>query len=196
MDFKLAAELGVSQSSVVLIGAAWSAVHKAWAFPMRDGDGKVVGIRLRESSGNKYAVTGSQSGIFMHDCFPAKSDKKLAAYLPEGPTDTMALISLGFFAIGRPSCNSGGEYIKHALKRLGIHRAVIVADNDELKTRPDGTTWRPGIDGARKLKRELDIASCIWMPPAPFKDLREFYRNGGTREMIESEINKKIWSKK
>ena len=188
----LAQSLGVSNESLELLGAAYSAQHKAWAFPMSDSDGKFIGVRLRNSEGQKWAVTGSRQGIFL-----PKSNFQVTpkvAYLPEGPTDTAALLSMGLFAIGRPTCMSGNELIAQALKRIGIYKAVIISDNDGIKQLGNKEA-RPGIVGAQKLKKELKISSVIWMPPAPIKDVREFYKRGGTVQQIESEIKNKVWSK-
>ena len=153
---------------------------------MKNGAGNIVGIRLRKADGFKWAVTGSRQGIFIPN-----SDPQKIAYLPEGPTDTAAMLTMGLFAIGRPSCNSGNEYIKEALKRLHISRVVVVADNDEIKA----GNRRPGLEGAIKLKRFLGLPSVIWMPPSPIKDVREFLGKGGTKQMIESEIKNKVWSR-
>ncbi len=181
-----AENLGVTPNSLFELGCAWSVEYKAWAFPMSDGAGKIIGIRLRNETGFKWAVTGSRQGIFL----PAV-DPQPITFLPEGPTDTAACLSLGLFAIGRPSCNSGNELIAQALKRLGIYKVVIVADNDEIKQGGK----RPGIEGAIKLKKELKLSSVIWSPPAPIKDVREFLKVGGTKQMIESEIKNKVWNK-
>ena len=185
----LAQSLGITAQSLEWLGCAWSNQHRAWAFPMCDGHGLPIGIRLRADSGQKWAVTGSRQGIFM----PKKCNLQVTkiAYLPEGPTDTAALLSMGLFAIGRPNNLGGGEQIAQALKHFGIGRVVVVADNDEIKQGGK----RPGMDGAVKLKKLLKLPSVIWCPPMPIKDVREFYRKGGTRQMIENEIKNKVWTR-
>ena len=192
LDIKsLAGNLGGHFAALVSMGVAYSARYGAWAFPMFDGDGSMIGIRLRNDEGFKWAVTGSRQGIFL----PSPLVKvQPIAFLPEGPTDTAAGLSLGLYTIGRPTCMSGNDQVKAALKRLGIHRAVIVSDNDELK-QLGPREGRPGIEGAAKIKKELGISSIIWIPPAPIKDLREFLNKGGTKELIESSIKNKVWSK-
>jgi hypothetical protein len=187
---ELASSIKVAADSLVDLGAGWSPEHKAWAFPMFDGDNNVIGIRLRNLDGDKWAITGSRQGIFQPEYWDGDSN---ICYLPEGPTDTAALLSLGLFAIGRPTCNGGNDMIKEALRRLQIFRVVIVSDNDEIKA----TGKRPGLEGAMKLKKELGLASVIWMPPSPCKDVREFVRNNGAsaRTQIESDINQKVWNK-
>ena len=185
----LANQLGVSIASLNNLYCVWCNQFKAFAFPMSDANGNHIGIRLRNSAGFKWAVSGSRQGIFLPNVSYNETIK--IAYLPEGPTDTVALLTMGLFAIGRPTCNSGNDIIKAALKRLKIYRAVIVADNDEIKA----TGKRPGLEGAIKLKKELGLSSVIWMPPSPIKDVREFLNKGGTKQMIESDIKNKVWSK-
>jgi len=202
----LARQLGVSVQSLEAIEAAWVSAENirkfdadyksndgAWTFPMKNGMGETVGFRTRYSNGNKLALKGSQGGLFIPDIEPED-----IAYLPEGPTDTAALLTMGFYAIGRPSCNSGTEFLRQALKRLKIYRVVVIADNDEEKTRPNGTKWRPGLDGARKLKKDLGLMSVLWMPPNPVKDARSLLNKAGidaARYIISDSIKSKCWTR-
>ncbi len=191
---ELAEHLGVQASSLLMLGAAFSPKYKAWAFPMLDGDGKTIGIRLRNSDGFKWAVSGSRQGIFTS----YEPGESRIAFLPEGPTDTAAILSMGLFAIGRPTCNSGTEHVKAALERLRIYEVVIVADNDEMK-KLGPREGRPGIEGAQKLKRDLGLRSCIYYPTSPCKDVRQLVGVIGpdaARRVIESDIKQKVWSKK
>lgn len=190
----LSAALHVSIASLLSLGVAWAAEYNAWAFPMSDGEGSVIGIRLRNASGFKWAVRGSQQGIFLPQTEFHSEDG--TAYLPEGPTDTAACLSLGLYAIGRPNCLSGGEQIKIALKRMGARRIVIVTDNDSLKKRPDGSEFRPGYVGAKALRKFLGMKSVMWTPPGSIKDVREFVQRGGTAQLIQSTINTQIWTTK
>lgn len=181
--YKHAIALGVSVQSLIDLSASYSFEYNAWAFPMRDGNNEIIGIRLRNNKGKKWAVTGSRSGIFIPQI---KGER--TAYLVEGPTDTAAMLTLGLYAIGRPSCNAGGEMVKEHLKKSKIFKVVIVADNDSIKNGK-----RAGIEGAKKLQKDIGLSSVIWMPPSPIKDVREFVRKGGTRQLIESDINSKTW---
>jgi hypothetical protein len=169
-----AAELGVSVPSLVAVGAAWAPPHSAWAFPMCDGYGNIVGIRLRNERG-KFAVRGSRQGIFT-----ASVPVQRTLFVCEGPTDTASAVELGLFAVGRPNCCCGGPEIRIYARRQGVSRVVIVSDND-----------KPGLDGARKVGGELRLPFAIYVPPA--KDLREFVRLGGTRLMIENTLNSTVW---
>jgi hypothetical protein len=171
---EFAAALGVSAPSLVAVGAAWAPPHSAWAFPMCDGYGNVVGIRLRNERG-KFAVRGSRQGIFLAN-LPAQN----TLFVCEGPTDTAAAVELGLFAVGRPNCCCGGPEIKVFACRHHCERAVVVADND-----------RPGLEGARKVGGELKLPFAVYVPPA--KDVREFVRLGGTRALIENTLKGTVW---
>lgn len=184
----IAIRLGVYAKSLIQIGIGFSKEHEAYSFPMFDGDGKVIGIRLRNNEGEKWAVKGSKGGLFIPDC-----DTQPIAFLCEGPTDAAALLTMGFYSIGKPSCNTGVEQIKVALKRLGIHRVVIVSDNDSIKEFGN----RPGVEGAKRLKKELGLMSVIWIPTGRVKDVREFLGFVGIESgyrMIQNDLSQKVWT--
>jgi hypothetical protein len=173
---QLADSLGVSAQSLLDIGCAWATPHRAYAFPMFDGFGNCLGIRLRASDGKKWAVTGSRSGIFMPST-PVNG----RAMIVEGPTDCASGITLGFWTVGKPNCACGHEEIKTAFNRLGVRHTICVADNDT-----------PGINGAKKMMQALNIPAVSFVPPC--KDLRQFLQLGGTKEMILSTVQSTIWS--
>jgi hypothetical protein len=175
MVINLASSLGVDPLALIALGAVWAAPHRAWAFPMHDSNGTVCGIRLRNSHGDKWAVTGSSAGLFI-----PQLPKQHRLYICEGPTDTAAALTIGLFAVGRPSCLGQEEKILATSKRLGIQEIVIIADHDE-----------PGQTGAEKLQSIMVTRSVIWTPPA--KDLREAVRNGLTAQMINNAIRDMNW---
>lgn len=175
---KCADALGVSPASLACLGACWAAVFGAWAYPMHSGEGDVVGIRLRNDQGKKWAVTGSRAGIFIPENIPPQD----IVWIVEGPTDAAAALSIGLFAVGRPSCNTGGPEIAALCRRLGVRKIVMVADNDT-----------PGIEGAKKVAKEIGLRHTIFLPPC--KDLREYVKLGGTRQFIENSINNLVWTK-
>ena len=182
----LAAALGVSAASLSRMPCAWAPEYEAWAFPMFDGERRPIGIRLR-SDIRKWAVTGSRNGLF----WPLGGLMGPAAgplLVCEGPTDTAALLDLGFDAIGRPSCNGGAEYVRLACRKLHRRDVVIVADADE-----------PGIDGADALARMLvcDSRSVrVIQPVHPHKDVRAWVRAGATHAAVECIIAQQPYRKK
>lgn len=172
-----AQSLGVSDEALYDLGSAWAWQHKAWAFPMHDGAGNITGIRLRDNSGHKWAVKGSKQGIFLPRRWPNVPE---VALICEGPTDTAAVLSIGFLAMGRPSCLGCEDIVAATIKRLAIRRVVIVADNDG-----------PGKVGAAKLAAGLRVPNKTIVPPG--KDIREWVGHGATQALINCIINQQLW---
>jgi hypothetical protein len=155
----------------------------AFAFPMRDADGIIVGNRLRLRSGDKRAVPGGHEGLFVPDGI--KSGGTL--FVAEGPTDTSALLDLGYACIGRPSCTGARSETIAFVTRLVPRSVVVVSDAD-----------RAGRDGAATLARSL-VAHCadlrIICPPTGCKDARDWVRAGATAADVEARIAQaKQWS--
>lgn len=183
---KYAEMLGVSHQSLLVLGCQPAPYWGTFAFPMRDGNNHIVGIRLRNEEGRKWAQTGSHQGLFI-----PQMEYTGYLYIVEGPTDTAAAVTMGVFAIGRPSCMGGVFDLIATIKRLHIRRAVVVADTDQDKQRPDGTTFNPGVDGAERLAEQLGIPNCTLLLPS--KDMRDFLKQGGTQETLNYLTNQCIW---
>jgi hypothetical protein len=175
----LGQSLGVDTDCLKAIGCAWSTLN-AWAFPMKAPDGKVIGIRLRNEKGDKWAVKGSKSGLFIPAEYSYVPDGVL--YLVEGPTDLAAAMTIGLRAFGRAACLGQESLILQYVSRQKIDRLVIVTDNDE-----------PGLRGAEKLQSMLSIHSCIWIPPT--KDIREFVNLGGRYQTMRTILKDLVWSR-
>lgn len=172
----LSRKLGVSQESLTDLEFCRSRWDDAWAVPMRDGIGNYIGIRIRHESGKKWSERGSHSGIFI-----PRSRPKPLVLIVEGPTDCAAALTLGYYAVGRPSCSGGVQHLVTAMGKLKTERAVIVADNDG-----------PGIDGAKMLREFLPVPSCVIVPPV--KDMREFVKMGTKRKILDDMIASVTWS--
>ena len=161
-----------------------SAFHGAWAFPMLDGQGRTVGIRLREYGGSrKWSVAGSRDGLFYDPELeprdePCNGVRGRELVVVEGATDCIAGYALGLPCVGRSACSTGVEALRDLCARLLVSRVTIVSDNDEYKFRPDGTPWRPGEEGAHALAHRLGRTYRIVTPPK--KDLREWLYAGLT----------------
>lgn len=168
-----AMSLGVTTESLRSIGTAWA--DRAWGFQMKDENEKVIGIRLRSETGQKWAVKGSRSGLFIPT---GNADQTMM--IMEGPTDTAAALSLGVFAIGRPSCQGCEEMTNAFVWNKRIKRVIICADNDG-----------PGMRGAVKLQSTLTVSNCLFVPPA--KDLRAFIGLGGDADTLQSMLRDLVW---
>ena len=172
---RVAARLGVLPGSLFRLGIVWAAPHRAWAFPMFDAARQVIGIRLRAEDGHKWAVAGSHNGLFWPDDLAGNGPLLVC----EGPTDTAALLDLGYDAIGRPSCTGAVEMVTEVVRRLRRRDVVVVADADA-----------PGIDGADRLARALTEAGRRpkVIRPLAGKDARAWVRAGATRAVVDAVI--------
>ncbi len=174
-----AKSLGVSALSLRRLNVG-SDSEGAWTFPMRDAQKRVTGIRRRLQDGRKLSVKGGHEGLFYDPNAIGGRDWIL---LPEGPTDTAALMTLGFVAVGRPSCLGGREIVKQL---VGNRDCVVVSDADE-----------PGRRGARQLASELEMVGRVVkvIQPPSEKDIRAYVQKrigeigpGRLRLVVESLI--------
>lgn len=174
---QLSKNLGVSESSLLQLECQLAPGYSSatWGFPMKDGYGNYIGIRLRNYAGNKWAVNGSQAGIFIPTI---KTQPRM--FVVEGPTDTAAGLTIGLYTVGRPSCSGGVTHIVDWVKRNPIKEVVIVSDNDD-----------PGIRGAKDLQRWLKVPSCILLLPC--KDMRDFIKFGD-KSTIDSMTQQLVWT--
>lgn len=178
----IASDLNLAACYVDRLLVGRSGFHNAWAFPMLDGEGKTVGIRLREyGSSRKWSVAGSKDGLFYDPGLMPREAyenglKGREIVVVEGATDTIAGYALGLPCVGRSSCGTGLEPLKELCKRLAVSRVTIVTDNDKYKVRPSGMPYRPGIEGATKLAQGLGRMFRMVTPPK--KDLREWFYSG------------------
>jgi len=172
---QLSIVLGVTTESLSALSCIKAPQYQAWAFPMRAGDNSIVGIRIRNERGEKWAEKGSRQGLFI----PQTQSQELAL-ICEGPTDTAAALTIGYFAIGRPSCLGCVEHIQLAIRRLAIRRVCIVSDLDDA-----------GLRGAKTLAEHLPIQTAILVCPA--KDIRAFVNNGGNKEMLDAMMGQLVW---
>jgi len=163
---RLARVLGVTANSLRRLDIGWSG--RAWTFPMRNAAGIVTGVRLRFPDGTKMAVKGGKEGLFV----PRGLGAGARLLIAEGPTDTAALLDLGFDAIGRPSCTGGTRVIVRWVQQHLPTSIVICGDADGA-----------GIRGASSLASALSVycrSVCIITPPHPHKDAREWLAAGAT----------------
>lgn len=173
-----AAQLGLSSSSMVAAGVGYAKGHKAWSFPMRSGDGEVIGIRLRREDGSKFAVRGSRNGLFL----PTRPLKQRSVlFIVEGPTDLAAMIHLGFEdTIGLPFNRGGSAEIRRLLPKVNPVSVVIIADADG-----------PGMTGALELTEKIGRRWCrdIIRPPGGHKDIRKYLQAGGDTHSLWRHIH-------
>jgi hypothetical protein len=169
-----AASLGLTADSLRRLAVGWTG--RAWSFPMT-ARGRVCGLRLRYPDGTKYSLRGGKEGLFVPAGLVGSASR---LFIAEGPTDTAALLDLGFDAIGRPSCTGGVRHILDFVAAASWSSAVIVADTDA-----------PGQAGARSLASALGVRCRdvrVIAPPDPFKDVRAWKQGGATGSEVEAAV--------
>lgn len=186
---QLSKSLGLTALSLnsIGVGRATHYCEGTYSFPMRDDKDQIIGVRLRNSDGHKWAVYGSRSGLFYGTLEPDHP-----VYICEGPTDTCAMLDLGFVAIGKPSCSSGNELILGILRKLTPPLVVVVSDVDSKGLSCDhcGAQYcafcRPGQFGANKTAAAIHKAGFVVkvIEPVRAKDVREWVNKGATRASV------------
>ena len=178
---KLARSLGVTVDSLSHLGVGWSKQYWGWTFPMSsvrcDAVDMVRGIRLRKPDGRKLSVCGSREGLFIPRGLPRSPDLLLVC---EGPTDTAALLDLGFSVAGRPSCTGGVPLLVELVQHKSPSQVVIVADADT-----------PGQRGAQSLAPALVVYAPdvrVITPPTGVKDARAWCRGGATHGDVVASV--------
>jgi hypothetical protein len=167
----LAQALGVPEARLADLHTGDKADEDCWTFPEFDGKGNVVGINRRFQDGRKKAMTGSQRGLYIPD---GAGDCPGPVFLVEGASDSLALISMGLAAVGRPSNTGGVDHLAELLKDLPADRPIT--EVGEFDPKEDGE-W-PGKEGAvstatalaEKLNRPVGWA----LPPGRAKDVRQW----------------------
>lgn len=188
----IADDLDLSSTAVERLRPGWR--NGAWTFPMRDGDGRVVGIRVRAfNSSRKWAVKGSRDGLFFDPGLSAADTvvngvRGREVVVCEGTTDTAAAYELGLAAVGRSSCATGVQHLVRLCRRLRVTRLTVVADNDQYHERVPGGgvesgIYRPGTDGVLPLVSAVGVPYRLILPPD--KDLRGWLRDGLTRREFD-----------
>lgn len=168
--------LGVTVESLCRLEIGWAPQFGAWAFPMKDDCGQYLGIRLRQPSRRKFAVAGGREGLFV----PSNLYAGGPLLICEGPTDTAAMLDLGFDAVGRPSCGGGVKLLTNLVRGWNRPDVVVVSDADG-----------PGQNGANNLAAALAVycpSVRVIAPPEGAKDARDWKRRGATADDVHERI--------
>jgi hypothetical protein len=144
-------------------GAVWA------TFPMRNGHGRIVGIRRRRLlDGMKLSFSGGHEGLFV----PMPSVEVGVLYVVEGPTDAAAaMAALGYQGVvGRPNCTGGVQHLATWIRARRFSTVVVVPDND-----------KPGLDGAKQCAAMLCMGhkDVHLAAPPPAKDVRQLVAESG-----------------
>jgi hypothetical protein len=100
--------------------------------------------------------------------------------IAEGPTDTAALLDLGFHAVGRPSCTGGIHLLVELVRKDLPEGVVIVADGD--------AAGRRGAESLAAVLLAHAASVRIIAPPSGVKDARQWKRRGATSADVQAAI--------
>jgi len=172
------------------IGFRWDSQNQCGAFPMYNHNKEVVGIRYRSFDGSmKWSEKFSCNGLF----FDTSCDFGNRVFLPEGPTDTIALLSMGVQVVGRPNSNVGGATISRMLSGRDL---VVVSDRDEIGRNGK----RAGLVGASKCAKAVEFRSlsvAVIISPPGYKDVREWVDSGaGNLTRLNELVKNALYLKK
>ena len=189
----LATALGVDDEALKALDVRFNRFEECWSFPMRNAEGKIVGLRFRELGGSrKWSAKGSKDGLFYAANGFAREDASKSGrelVIVEGPSDTAAAMSLGLFVVGRSSCQTGAALLRALIRRVRPRIVTIVADNDT-----------PGIRGAELLAGQLvgcqspstdyeaRLPVRVLVVPHPYKDLRAWYLSGALTPKLFADV--------
>ena len=172
----LSRRLGVTTANLRQLNVGWAWNHQAFAFPMRQPNGSVCGVRLRTLSGRKFCVPGSTTGLFIPRNLQPTDDPLIC----EGESDTAAMLDLRFAVVGRPGCSNGTALLVEFVKLNRPTNVTVLADPGE-----------PGQRGAAALASVLAAHAPIVRvisPPPGISDARDWKLHGATRDDILTAI--------
>jgi hypothetical protein len=125
----LAASLGVSELSLRQLGVGFGADRREFSsWPERRPDGQVVGIVRRYEDGGKKTMRWSRHGLYFAVNGFQTPDVVLC---PEGGSDSAALLTIGLYAIGRPSNVAGVDMLITKIRAINPLKVIVLGERDE-----------------------------------------------------------------
>jgi hypothetical protein len=165
----LAKSLSVAPSALDRLAYGWSEDRACFTTPVRDARGSVIGIQTRGLDGQKRMIKGSRQGLFVPDGLKGPGPLLIC----EGASDTAAALTLGFRALGRFSCTSGGDLLLERLQCVPERVVVVVSDSKPQEQEGAYDLARTLANVGRRQVKVLE------MPPG-VKDLRTWLSTGVT----------------
>jgi hypothetical protein len=195
----LAKSLNVTEASLLALRVGYGyddyrqVPYTSW--PERDELGNVIGIIRRYEDGSKLTMRYSSHGLYY-----AMNWLKMPSapiFIPEGGSDTAALLTMGVNAVGRPS-NLGGVGLLAKFLASEKNQVVILAERDQRQVDQCQCgkcllCW-PGLAGAIESAARLESLlgrTVHWALP-PEKDVRAWLQHhpGMTGPRFLTEVTK------
>jgi len=178
---RLAEFWSVSESVIHALQLGFDSSRAAYSFPMVNGFGEVVGIRLRSyrDPSAKFCVPGSAQGLFV----PRGVSRSNVQAISEGESDLAIALGRGVATIGRPSATAG---VDEVIRFIGARRnACPVVFSDA------GPEERRGAEKLATALLDARIPCRVLVPPGGHKDLRAWATATGlTADRLATEIER------
>jgi hypothetical protein len=169
---ELAESLGIPEAALDALSVGFKANDdhgECFTFPEMRATGEIVGIDRRYPDGAKKSMFGGKRGLTIPTGW---QDHPGPVYVPEGPSDVLALAAMGLSCAGRPNNFGGINDLVRLFKDFPPEREIVVLGENDSK---ENGAW-PGRDGAIKTASELQRRlgrPVLWaLPPDEVKDVR------------------------
>jgi hypothetical protein len=187
-----ARDLGVAQRALDALGVGWNNFKDGHAitggctvyddhftYPEFSPNLLTVGITRRFADGTKRQRFEDGRGLAIPVGAAEEAARVGYCFFPEGHSDTAAIYTMNLPAVGRPSNNSGHEYLGAFCQAVAAVNsdfvAVVVAERDRRVDPKTGRASWPGRTGAIETAnrlRGLGLRACVVLPPGEYKDSR------------------------
>lgn len=171
---RLESARGITRKTVDRYGIGWDG---RLVIPIRNDLGYAVDARRYDLLGKfEVKILSYKEGYGGARIWPLDQLKGKEVYFFEGEMDTLLAIDQGLPAV---TLTSGAMTWRPEWNKLFKGKDVVmVPDVDKPKKRPDGTTFSPGIDGARKRAAEIAKVAAtvrtVLLPLSGEKDEKDF----------------------
>ena len=187
---------GCTPEATKWLGVGWNGAKNAWIFPERDAEGEIVGLTCRaaERDGTpkpgqraKYAIPGSTRGLtYAPDpewgVIPKYIDHPIP--IPEGASDVLASLSIGMYAIGRPSATGTADSNAWLQKLVKGRDIALCMEYDK------GAGMVSVLDHAKRLFKHCTSIRFL-EPPEGVKDIREWLMMDSAVDEIDFQLKRK-----
>jgi hypothetical protein len=190
---KLAIDLCLPAGIFDYLGVQWMDNARGlpgWAFEERDGNGQLVGFFFRRVTKIKgyQKRSGPTRGLAIPMAFTSPDGQhrpgwyavnpSMPVFLPEGASDTLAMMSMELPAVGRFSDQGGVKELttlfSHPQIASDLDRMIIVVGENDAKTDGTWTGRDSAVKTAQALADALNRTIHVSMPLAAFKDVRDW----------------------
>lgn len=189
-DFSALTDRRISKATAAKYGVTYKA-ESSHIYPYFDSEGIHVANKQRQP-GKNFAIEGEwgRAGLFGQQLFEPGEAKFIT--LTEGECDAMAayeMLGSRFPVVSVQSAGSAAKNVADNFEYLNSFENIVVCfDRDEVKTKPDGTTFRPGQDAAEVVAGMFEPGKVKVFTPRDHKDANDYLVAGD-----KDKFNKQWW---